>query len=151
MKGIKVLLVSSVAAIGFASCADLGFGVDMDSGISSPYYYGSGMPYYGGYNGGPYFGLDYPFYSPVYSPGFLPPAPPVIGNGPGSIIIPGITIRKHIETPTIKCNENQQLMPNLNYIDLLIFLSFLPSSTLLVHVVCYRTVKDSLTQFYLLR
>ena len=41
-----------------------------------------------GYNGGPYFGLDYPFYSPVYSPGFLPPAPPVIGNGPGSIIIP---------------------------------------------------------------
>ena len=89
MKGIKVLLVSSVAAIGFASCADLGLGVDMDSGISSPYYYGSGIPYYGGYNGGPYFGLDYPFYSPVYSPGFLPPAPPVIGNGPGSIIIPG--------------------------------------------------------------
>ncbi len=58
MKGIKVLLVSSVAAIGFASCADLGFGVDMDSGISSPYYYGSGIPYYGGYNGGPYFGLS---------------------------------------------------------------------------------------------
>ena len=68
-----------------------------------------------------------------------------------SVPVPGITIRKHIETPTIKCNDNQQITPNLNYIDLLIFLSFLPSSTLLVHVVCYRTVKDSLTQFYLLR
>ena len=39
-------------------------------------------------------------------------------------------------------------MPNLNSIDLLIFLSFLPSSTLLVHVVCYRTVKDSLTPHF---
>ena len=89
MKGIKVLLVSSVAAIGFASCADLGFGVDMDSGISSPYYYGSGPTADGGNSGGLKVSREMPYDRPGYSPGFLPPAPPVIGDGPGSIISPG--------------------------------------------------------------
>ena len=76
----KMLYLCGAAAIllaSIASCADLGFGVDVDSGFSNPYWYDNG------YVGDTYWYTPVWNYGPIYNP--LPPAPPLIGNGPGSI------------------------------------------------------------------
>ena len=76
------ILLAAIAAIGLTavSCADLGFGVDVDSAGVHPYWYGNG------YLGDTYWNTPVWNYGPVYNP--LPPRPPLIGNGPGSIGTP---------------------------------------------------------------
>lgn len=82
---IKNAILAAVFATMLASCSDLGFGVDVGSGGVSPYLYGNSGPFYGGYSGGPYFGLDFPY---GYLGDYTPSAPPIVGNGPGSVFNP---------------------------------------------------------------
>ncbi len=89
MKKICYFLGIIAMALGMGSCADLGFGLDVDDGYS-PYYYGG--PYYNGiYGSSPFYGYDFPYYN-------VPPAPPVVGNGPGSIVGPA-PVRPKPESP----------------------------------------------------
>lgn len=85
MKTKLAIPLAAAMTLALASCADLGFGVDVGSGGASPYFYGSSGPFYTGYSGSPYFGLDFPF---GYLGDYTPSAPPVVGNGPGSIFNP---------------------------------------------------------------
>lgn len=82
MKTKLALSIAAAAALAMASCADLGFGVDVGNSGPSPYFYGSSGPFYSGYSGYPYFGVDFPY---GYWGDYIPSAPPIIGNGPGSI------------------------------------------------------------------
>lgn len=68
--------------LGIASCADLGFGVDVDSSRADNYWYPNG--YLGDY----YWNTPVWNYGPIINP--TPPAPPLIGNGPGSVASPNI-------------------------------------------------------------
>lgn len=90
-KGL-VLAGVAAAALSLASCADLGFGVDLDSGGASPYFYGDtylGSSYYNPYISSPYW-----TFGPSYTP-----APPVWGNGPGSIGMPSAPQRPPQQRP----------------------------------------------------
>ena len=93
----KALLISFAAALTLASCADLGFGVDV--GSSTPYYGGYYSPYYydDGYFGTPYYGFNYPFYTG-------PSAPPLVGNGPGSVFDPNPGPVRPPQRPPININ-----------------------------------------------
>ncbi len=85
MKSNLAIIAAAALAMAMTSCSDLGFGVDVGTGGASPYLYGSSGPFYGGFSGSPYFGLDFPF---GYYGDYTPSAPPVVGNGPGSIFNP---------------------------------------------------------------
>lgn len=82
----KILIIASMAfaaitaAISLPACADLGMGVDVSSGGVSPYWYGNG------WLGNTYYNTPVWNYGPIYKP--VPPRPPLIGNGPGSIVTP---------------------------------------------------------------
>lgn len=81
----KAIILAAALTTALASCGDLGFGVDVGSGGASPYLYGNSGPFYGGYSSGPYFGVDFPY---GYLGDYTPSAPPVVGNGPGSVFQP---------------------------------------------------------------
>lgn len=76
-KTLFALMILAASTMGIVSCADLGFGVDVDSSGASPYWYGNG------WMGDTYWNTPVWNYGPIYNP--RPPAPPLIGNGPGSI------------------------------------------------------------------
>lgn len=80
MKTLLAIIAFGAALIGASSCADLGFGVDVDSGPYGNYWYPNG--YLGDY----YWNTPLWNYGPIYDP--MPPAPPLIGNGPGSVGMP---------------------------------------------------------------
>lgn len=80
MKTLLAIIAFGAALIGASSCADLGFGVDVDSGPYGNYWYPNG--YLGDY----YWNTPLWNYGPIYNP--IPPAPPLIGNGPGSVGMP---------------------------------------------------------------
>ena len=80
MKKSKAILSGLILTVSCVGCADLGFGVDVDSGGMSPYWYGNG------YMGDTYWNTPVWDYGPIYNP--IPPRPPLVGNGPGSVISP---------------------------------------------------------------
>ena len=77
---IYIAVITLASAVAVAACADLGFGVDVDSSGANPYWYGNG------YLGDTYWNTPVWNYGPIYNP--MPPRPPLIGNGPGSIGMP---------------------------------------------------------------
>ena len=81
MKTVLAILAAGIALIGASSCADLGFGVDV--GSSGPY---DTYWYPNGYLGDYYWNTPVWNYGPIYNQ--RPPAPPLIGNGPGSVGMP---------------------------------------------------------------
>lgn len=82
MKNLLATMTVGIALFGTCSCADLGFGVDYDMTDSNPYWSPSG--YLGNY----YWNTPVWNYGPIYNP-----RPPLIGNGPGSIILPDKPVR----------------------------------------------------------
>lgn len=80
MKKLLYIALAALSLAGVAACADLGFGVDVDSSNVNPYWYGNG------YLGNTYWNTPVWNYGPIYNP--VPPRPPLIGNGPGSIGMP---------------------------------------------------------------
>ncbi len=80
MKTLLAIAALGIGLVGIASCADLGFGVDVDSSPYDNYWYPNG--YLGDY----YWNTPVWNYGPIYNP--TPPAPPLIGNGPGSVVRP---------------------------------------------------------------
>ena len=78
MKHTALLKIASAAVLLTAAtaCADLGFGVDVEDDV--PYYSGGiGINPGWTYNYGPDWDMGW---------GVVPAAPPVVGNGPGSVI-----------------------------------------------------------------
>ncbi|MBO4943033.1 MAG: hypothetical protein J6C95_06360 [Muribaculaceae bacterium] len=82
MKNLLAIMAVGLALLGTSACADLGFGVDYDMTDSNPYWSPSG--YLGDY----YWNTPAWNYGPIYNP-----RPPLIGNGPGSIILPDRPVR----------------------------------------------------------
>ena len=80
MKKLLYIALVALSLAGVAACADLGFGVDVDSSNVNPYWYGNG------YSGNTNWNTPVWNYGPIYNP--VPPRPPLIGNGPGSIGMP---------------------------------------------------------------
>lgn len=83
MKKSMAILSGLLLLVSVAGCADLGFGVDVDSSGVSPYWYGNG------YMGDTYWNTPVWNYGPIYNP--IPPRPPLVGNGPGSVISPPVS------------------------------------------------------------
>lgn len=96
MKNLFAIMAVGIALLGTSACADLGFGVDYDVTDSNPYWSPSG--YLGDY----YWNTPAWNYGPIYNP-----RPPLIGNGPGSIILPNRPSRppQNIRPPQVNQPE----------------------------------------------
>ncbi len=95
MKNLLAIVAVGIGMLGTAACADLGFGVDYDVSDSNPYWSPSG--YLGNY----YWNTPAWDYGPIYGP-IYNPRPPLIGNGPGSIILPNRPNKPSRPPETIK-------------------------------------------------
>ncbi len=116
MKNLLAISAVCIGLFGTTSCADLGFGVDYNATAGpDTYWYPSGYPYDNYWNN-PLWD-----YGPIYRP--PRPAPPLVGNGPGSIVIPGnrpsqtprppqISRPPQVRPPQQRPTETKPLGPN---------------------------------------